>query len=128
MPDVNLAYVKRFFYREPFDFVDYKRLKKAVFRRLLFQKARMVKTYRKYNAKGPSFLNPARTTASLFPYLSPYYAFKPQTYQTSSFQRRQIYDLPFGLVRLFYTNESGSALGTALFIKKTRFKPGYPRI
>ena len=48
LPHVRIAKRRNYFYNQPYDFVDYKRLKKTVFNRLITQRRRFQKAYRPF--------------------------------------------------------------------------------
>jgi len=125
LPDLARSESRKFFYFEPFDFVNYKQVKKTLFRRLVAQKyradrnlgirphlrSRMEGHYADFQRPGSGSLASTAPTSSLASF------FTMDHYRTSRF----LFDHIHGQWR-------GSRPIGLPVIRKTRFKPGYPRM
>ena len=129
LPMVRLRARQKFFYFAPFDFVDYKRLKKAVFNRLLVQRRRLnhLLSLRFYK-----WNRTLKDDTQLLNYSS---AGSPHKYSLLAAENMGLLwhpksdcDVPFGWMRFFDRSFQGGPHETYRYIRKTRFKPGYPRI
>lgn len=128
LPEFHLMAKKRFFYSDPFNFVDYKRLKKTVFRRLIMQRSKMLKSPFKFTGRGLSYLNPNSKLSHLFDYKSSPFLYKHSSLRSSIFNYKTHYRLFFGRMKPYYDYRSGDTIDTPTFIRKIRFKPGYQRM
>jgi hypothetical protein len=128
LPEVHLMAKKKFFYSDPFNFVDYKRLKKTVFRRLIMQRSKMLKSPFKFTGRGLSYLNPNSKLSHLFDYKNSPFLYKHSSIRSSIFNYKTHYRLFFGRMKPYYDYRSGDTIDTPTFIRKIRFKPGYQRM
>jgi hypothetical protein len=128
LPEFHLMARKKFFYSDPFNFVDYKRLKKTVFRRLIMQRSKMLKSPFKFTGRGLSYLNPNSRLPHLFDYKNSPFLYKHSSLRSSIFNYKTHYRLFFGRMKPYYDYRSGDTIDTPTFIRKIRFKPGYQRM
>lgn len=128
LPEVSLMSRKKFFYSDPFNFVDYKRLKKTVFRRLIMQRTKMLKSPFRFTSRGLSHLNPNSRTSYFFNYNNSPFLYKNLHVRSSIFNYKTHYKLFFGRMKPYYDYLKGDQTDTPTFIRKIRFKPGYQRM
>ena len=130
LPFVRSRVFNSFTYTAPFDFVDFKRLKKSVFKRLLYQKTRInfLKT-RNPNRLDTTLLNKRYVPAQVSnnPYTSYIQKFG-KLFFSMSLSKHRTFGHNHRFYRLFKEMHTFSEQRRQPFIRKTRFKPGYPRI
>lgn len=128
LPYVRLAKRRKFLYSEPYNFVDYKRLKKTVFNRLIYQRRRANKVFRRVQHPKYYRLDDLQKYPTIFDL--PVSPFNPEFLKQSITQwgdKTSYHSHEFRYVD-WSQNVNGLEHLNTLFIKKTRFKPGYPRI
>ena len=128
LPEVHLTARKKFFYSDPFNFVDYKRLKKTVFRRLIMQRTKMMKSPFRFTSRGLSYLDPNPRLLNQFDYGRYPFNYGNFRRRTSIFNYKTHYKLFFGRMKPYYDYRGGDSSDTPTFIRKIRFKPGYQRM
>lgn len=125
LPDLARSESRKFFYFEPFDFVNYKQVKKTLFRRLVAQK------YRADRTLGSRPHSRSRMEGHYADFQKPgsgFFATSTPSSSLSSFFTNDHYRISRSLFDHIHSQWRGARPIGLPVIRKTRFKPGYPRM
>lgn len=128
LPQLRLAKMRSSFYYEPYDFVNLRYFKKTLFQRLIYRKYRMD---RLKNRNTRSTLNSSVSNINynfLGDFRSKQFLNSPKPSNSNLFLTKDLTSLMYTKLGLMYSETNLKKAKKTRFVKKTRFKPGYPRI